>query len=159
MIPETIGSRIRRAREAAGYRTIRAFAEGLRRIGGPGVKTHEITVGAWEKDKRIPDADHLDLVARATHTTVDWILRGDETAGPSLPAVLAEFFAREAPNASGEARRWMIAAVEHLPASRRADQRFLKLAWLAYEGLPELAPRDGARAATFTEGIRDEEDR
>jgi transcriptional regulator with XRE-family HTH domain len=158
VIPETIGNRIRRAREAAGYKTLRSFAEAIRRLGGPTVKTHEITVGAWEKDKQTPDSDHLELVARVTHTSVDWILRGDESAGPSLPSVLAEFFAREAPEAGAEARRWMIAAVEHLPPSRRADRRFLRLVWLAYEGLPDLPPSEGARAAVFTEGVRSEDD-
>lgn len=160
MIPETVGSRIRRARIASGYKTLRSFAEAIRKAGGPAVKTHEITVGAWEKDKQEPDRDHLRLIARVTHTSVDWILSGEE--GPSfglrLPAPLAAFMSRMAPEASVEDKRYMLMVFEGLPPSKQADDRFLAAVWTAYSGLPELPPTEAIRAAAHTEELLNGED-
>jgi transcriptional regulator with XRE-family HTH domain len=65
----TIGDRLRKAREVAGFDQ-RAFeaASGISRA----------TIGAYELGKSTPKRAYLSIWANVTDTDVDWLLHGDE---------------------------------------------------------------------------------
>lgn len=96
---ETIGARIREAREKLGL-TQQQLAE---RLG-----VDQSTVSGWERDdKRRPGRDLMPIVAKALGRTVDW-LEGREAAG------LAD-----------RARSWDAPAVKPEPAADPLDEHLL----------------------------------
>lgn len=133
---KSLGDRIRRAREAAGFPNRTRFAELI--------EVDRNTVGRWEAGRGLPDAQNVEAISRVCAVSADWLLRGQ--ADEAASAVLAEWRRTRGQHASDAAMIYL----ESLPtAGREVTATFYDLSLIAHE--QGLSVAEAAEAARVTE--------
>jgi transcriptional regulator with XRE-family HTH domain len=134
-----IGARIARARLAAGFENGADFARAC------GVVPN--TLYRWERGELVPDVFKIDVIARLTGVTLDWLIRGAET---TTHAALRDWRATpRGATAPDPAVRFM----ESIPLEGYSPTpTFYDLVMIAWEA--GLTPGEAFLGARFTESLR-----
>jgi transcriptional regulator with XRE-family HTH domain len=133
---ELLAARIRQARTLAGKANKSAFAREL--------DTTPTTIYRWESAKVVPDIWNLAKIARATTTSMEWLVSGEASASVWLRSYLDE--AREA---GRQLPPDEIAFLLGVPLMGRVPTpAFFDYAIVAYRN--GLSPAEAARAASAT---------